>query len=78
MKEEKPCVKWDIRCFHYERRRVLCALLMIDLWKFLFNILMIKKNDQNEGGEDMLHLRPSIFNKKVVSHSISQYYKFKR
>lgn len=76
---EKPCVKWDIRCFHYEKRKLLCMLLMVDLWKMLYNVL-IEKNEREpgEGEGDIIILQPSIFTKKVVTHQTIQYYKFNR
>jgi len=79
MKEQQPNVKWDIRCFHYEKRKVFCTLVMYDLWKFIFGKL--KRNKQEErgkigGDEEFVPLSPSIFSKKVVTHQTSQFYKF--
>jgi len=81
MKEQQPNVKWDIRCFHYEKRKVFCTLVMYDLWKFIFGKL--KRNKQEErgkigGDEEFVPLSPSIFSKKVVTHQTSQFYKFNR
>lgn len=78
MKEQKPCVTWDIRCFHYERRRLLCMLLLVDLWTFLYNLVTKRNVQEGEGEKESLQLGPSIFTKKVVSHQTSQYYKFNR
>ena len=81
MKEQKPCIEWDIRCFHYERRKVLCTLVMYDMWKFIFEKSKRKKLDEEEaigGRENIVPLSPSIFSKKVVTHQTSQCYKFNR
>ncbi len=80
MEEQEPSVKWDIRCFHYERRKLLCTLIMYDLWKFIFRTLRRHRVEEGsiQGSETVVPLSPSIFSKKVVTHQTSQCYKFNR
>jgi hypothetical protein len=33
--EEEPMVTWKIRCYHYEKRKWLSMLLLVDVWKYL-------------------------------------------
>ena len=77
LKDEKPCVEWNMRCYHYEKRKLLCLLLMVDLWKWLFNSIL-KKKKRDEEKEGQIQLFPSIFTKKVVTHQASKYYTFNR
>jgi len=82
MKDQKPSIKWNIRCYHYEKRKLLCALLMIDLWQYLHKLILCKKKyedkDDDEEGQQTIQteLRPSMLTKKVVTHESSMFYKF--
>lgn len=82
MKQEKPSVEWNIRCFHYEKRKLLYILLLVDVWTFLYNLFSSNNNKEgielDEEEEEELILRPSLLTKKVVSHQTSQHFHFLR
>lgn len=66
LREQPPSIKWRIRCYHYEKRKLLSSLLLFD-----FLALFRNKNDDIE-----LVSGPSIFNRKIVTHQTEQTYQY--
>jgi hypothetical protein len=67
LREQAPSIKWRIRCYHYEKRKLLSLLLLLDFLAFFRN-----KNDDIE-----LVSGPSIFNKKIVTFQAEQTYQYR-
>ena len=79
LREEKPCVGWQIRCYHYEKNW-LCLILLIDFWKYIFGLFQQQRKDKQDGSDllpvDDHALGPSMFTRKVVSHQKKEFYQF--
>ena len=81
LREEGPRVSWNIRCYHYEKRKLLCLLLLVDVWKYLIKKIALIGNNTNTSEsafiEDVKSLGPSFFTKKVVTHQMKQVYQMR-
>lgn len=73
LRKQQPIVKWEIRCFHYERKRWLSVLLLLNVWEWFSHHLGV-----GNGGElqPEKYSTPSIMRKKVVTHTSTERYKF--
>jgi len=73
LRKQRPVVKWEIRCFHYERKQWLSALLLLNLWEWLgCRLRMVDGGNMQR--ED--YSTPSIMRKKVVTHVSTEKYTF--
>jgi len=66
LRKQQPIVKWEIRCFHYERKKWLSILLLLNVWEWLG-----WRKIQSE-----TYCTPSIMRKKVVTHKSTEIYTF--
>ena len=88
LRDEEPTVSWQIRCYHYEKRKWLCKLLLLDAYDYFHGLSQATKNiemssNSTSSGEDagsnttqskVETLGPSIFTRKLISHQSKQYY----
>ena len=76
LREREPSVSWQIRCYHYEKRKWLSLFLLADGWKY-FHDTYLKQNDEPEekpcASDESLG--PSVFTRKVISHQMKETYK---
>jgi len=73
LRKQLPIVKWEIRCFHYERKRWLSALLLLNLWEWLGCHLGMVDREEIKSEK---YCTPSIMRKKVVTHKSNEIYTF--
>jgi len=73
LRKQKPTIKWEIRCFHYERKKWLSVLLLLGLWNFFSSFFKNVDNNSTAGDK---RLRRSFASKKIVTHKSSQNYIF--
>jgi hypothetical protein len=76
LREEEPCVSWKIRCYHYEKRKWLHLVLLIDVWKYFSGVFQGKNTEEenNLHVDEKIILGPSMFTKKVISHQMKKVY----
>ena len=74
LREEEPCVSWKIRCYHYEKRKWLHLVLLIDVWKYFSGVFQGKNTEEENNLDEKIILGPSMFTKKVISHQMKKVY----
>ena len=75
LREEAPCVSWKIRCYHFEKRKWLHLLLLVDVWKSLRDLLQKKgEEDKSDVKLNLGPLGPSLFTRKVITHQMKKIY----
>jgi hypothetical protein len=78
LRDEGPSVSWQIRCYHYEKRKWLCRLLLIDAYNYFHGLFQTAKAIEGAGSNttrpENETLGPSFFTKKLVSHQTKQNY----
>jgi len=90
LRDDGPTVSWQIRCYHYEKRKWLCRVLLVDAYNYFHGLLKASKDNETLSNstvpEDVidsnatisevgaLHVGPSMLTRKVISHQITQSY----
>lgn len=73
--EQEPIVTWKIRCYHYEKRKWLCMLLLVDAWNYFSSVavsLFAKNNHDDEIRDDGTNASPSQHKNKEQSPLLRQ------
>jgi hypothetical protein len=91
LRDEGPTVSWQIRCYHYEKRKWLCRLLLVDTYNYFHGLLKASKDNEVSSNSFLpevvidsnatisevgaLHVGPSMLTRKVISHQTTQSYR---
>jgi hypothetical protein len=88
LRQQKPSVVWNVRCFHYENRRWLNTLFLITLLSNVRNWLAMRKPNHNDSilfnvdksanGFVNPNQQPLFFQRIIESHCSSQMFYFSR
>jgi hypothetical protein len=72
LRQHEPCIKWEIRCFHHEKRKWISRLLLVDLMNWTRQV--IGGTDENNNPI----YKPILLTKKVITNRATDHYKLAR